>query len=278
MSRLALGTAQFGLPYGIANSAGQVDTDEIAAILDVRARRGGIDTLDTAIAYGDSEQRLGEVGVGEWRVITKLPPLPADVRGRGGAGCETALRGSLQRLDWPRLHALLLHRAQRSRWTRSGSGARDALPRLKAGRIVRTIGVSIYDPEELDSLWSRVAARRRAGAVQRRWTGASTRSGWLARLAAAGTEVHVRSVFLQGLLLMPAPARPARFARWRRAVATAGTRGWREQAAAPLQACLGFALSHPGSRPRWSSASTSPQHLQEILRPTRRHAVRLPTS
>lgn len=59
MKRLALGTVQFGLPYGVANQQGQVSMETATAILDC-ARANGIDTLDTAIAYGESEQNLGK--------------------------------------------------------------------------------------------------------------------------------------------------------------------------------------------------------------------------
>src|SRR6187549_2229139 len=74
---LPLGTVQFGLRYGVANQAGQVPAAEAAAILGY-AGQHGIDTLDTAIAYGDSETRLGDIGVQNFRVITKLPPIAAD--------------------------------------------------------------------------------------------------------------------------------------------------------------------------------------------------------
>ncbi|MGP1664729.1 MAG: aldo/keto reductase, partial [Rhodanobacter sp.] len=70
--KLALGTVQFGLPYGIANPGGQIGRDDAGQILAL-ARESGIDTLDTAIAYGDSEACLGAVGTKGFRVITKLP-------------------------------------------------------------------------------------------------------------------------------------------------------------------------------------------------------------
>ena len=63
--RLVLGTVQFGLLYGIANQVGKVSRDEVAEILG-HARAAGVDTLDTAIGYGDSEVILGEVGVDQW--------------------------------------------------------------------------------------------------------------------------------------------------------------------------------------------------------------------
>ena len=72
--RLAIGTVQFGLPYGISNEAGQRQA-EAKKILDM-ASKNGIDTLDTAPVYGNSEAALGEVGVGGWNVISKVPPMP----------------------------------------------------------------------------------------------------------------------------------------------------------------------------------------------------------
>src|SRR5450755_1692147 len=78
-ARIALGTVQFGLPYGIANRAGQVAHADVAAIL-AYARSAGVDTVDTAIAYGDSEKCLGDVGMQSWRVVSKLPPVPSACR------------------------------------------------------------------------------------------------------------------------------------------------------------------------------------------------------
>jgi len=76
-TRLALGTAQFGLPYGIANQAGQVSRKDVSAMLQ-RAASNGIDTLDTAIAYGESEVALGQAGTQGFKLVTKLPALPDD--------------------------------------------------------------------------------------------------------------------------------------------------------------------------------------------------------
>src|ERR1700694_363089 len=109
-SRFGLGTVQFGLRYGIANQVGQVSRDGVAAILH-QARAAGVDTLDTAIAYGESEQRLGEIGVGQFQVISKLPAMPenhTDV----AAWVQESVLGSLKRLKIPKLHGLLLHRSQ----------------------------------------------------------------------------------------------------------------------------------------------------------------------
>lgn len=237
-SRIALGTAQFGLPYGIANRRGQVHRADLATILD-RAQAAGIDTLDTAMAYGDSEQRLGERGVGQWRVITKLPELPvscADV----AAWARTSVQGSLAKLRLARLGAVLLHRPLQL-LEPQGPALHTALLALKDEGLVEKVGISIYGPADLDALWHAF----RPELVQAPLNVLDRRlltSGWMARMHAAGTEIHVRSIFLQGLLLMDAASRPAMFSRWQ-PLWDRWTRWLSEASVSPLRACLGLALS-----------------------------------
>ena len=74
VGRIALGTVQFGLDYGIFGAI-KVTTREVRKIL-TYARENKINTLDTAISYGDSEKILGEVGICEWKTVTKLHAIP----------------------------------------------------------------------------------------------------------------------------------------------------------------------------------------------------------
>ena len=258
-SRIALGTAQFGLPYGIANRRGQVGRADLSAILH-RARTAGIDTLDTAIAYGDSEQRLGESGVGRWRVITKLPELPvpcADI----AAWARTSVRESLAKLRLARLGAVLLHRPLQLLGPQ-GPALLAALLALKHEGLVEKVGISIYAPSDLDALWHRF----RPELVQAPLNVLDRRlltSGWMATMHAAGTEIHVRSVFLQGLLLMDAASRPAMFSRWQ-PLWDQWTRWLGEASVSPLRACLGLALSQPEVS-RVVVGVDSPEQLEEIL-------------
>ena len=238
--RLVLGTAQFGLPYGISNTKGQVSPDEIARILAI-AWENGVRTLDTAMAYGDSETRIGSAGASGWRVVTKLPHI--DATGRAlRAEIERQVRGSLQRLRADSVYGLLLHRSG-DLIGADGAAWYDALVSLKQGGLVEKIGVSIYDPEELDALSGRYSldlVQAPFNVFDRRLAS----SGWLDRLKRAGVEVHARSAFLQGLLLMSNDRRPAKFARWQSLwsawdawIANAGV--------TPLVACIQFVLSHP---------------------------------
>ena len=229
------------MPYGVGNRTGQVGRDEGAAILN-RAWEAGLNCLDTAIGYGESELRLGALGIERWRVITKLPAVP-DSCGDVREWVQNEVSGSLNRLKVSRLYGLLLHCPHQLK-SAAGASLYQALASLKAQGKIDKLGVSIYEPVELESLLPRF----KIDLVQAPFSIVDRRidtSGWLRRLKSAGIEVHVRSIFLQGLLLMTTEARPAAFSQWR-----CLWERWQEWLAAqsltPLQACLRFALSQSG--------------------------------
>lgn len=257
--RLALGTAQFGLAYGIANQKGKVSCDQVAQILRV-AKAAGVDTLDTAIAYGDSEARLGEIGVQEWKVITKLPSLPSQNRSIRQWVYDLC-SASCERLKVEKVYGLLLHRPM-DLLEPHGSEIYTALKELQVEGKVEKIGVSIYAPEDLEALYPQFSF----DIVQAPFNGLDqriVRSGWLARLKSEGVEVHARSIFLQGLLLMPPESRPTQFTRWSHLWNR--FHNWlRESKLTPLQACLGCALYERGFD-RIIVGVDSLGHLQEIL-------------
>lgn len=237
-SRLALGTVQFGLAYGVANRGGQVSRADAAAIL-AAARAGGLDTLDTAIAYGDSEACLGAAGVAGWRIVSKLPTLSDDCPDVA-AWVAAHIAGSLSRLGVDRLHGLLLHNP-RQLLGPHGAALAAALRAVRAEGRVGRIGVSIYAPDDLAAIYPVLLpdlVQAPLSLVDRRLVD----SGWLQRLADDGVEVHTRSSFLQGLLLMPQI--PARFAPWQQLWGR-----WQQWCAAhpgqAVAACLAYPLALP---------------------------------
>lgn len=241
MNRLALGTAQFGLSYGVANQHGQVSIDQITEILRV-ASSVGVDTLDTAmITYGDSEQRLGEIGVSSWKVISKLPEIPADTADIS-SWVEQSVYESLQRLQISQLYGLLLHCPNQLLGSQ-GKALYQSLNLMKEQGLVRKIGVSIYNPTELESLCNNFSfdlIQSPFNVLDRNLE----KSGWLSQLKQLGVEIHVRSVFLQGLLLMNPLIRPAYFNRWKPLWQT--WENWlADNRLTPLQGCLGCVLSNP---------------------------------
>lgn len=239
MNRLALGTAQFGLLYGIANQVGQVSRSEAMNMLQFAAANG-INTLDTAIAYGDSESCLGELGVHNFNVVTKLPALPSDCADVSG-WVQHQVSMSLSRLGISKVYGLLLHRSEQLLGS-SGVALYHALQALKETSQVQKIGISIYSPSELDML----IPRYRVDLIQAPFNLVDQRlssSGWLERLKEDDVEIHTRSSFLQGLLLMSKADLPSKFSPWAGLWDT-----WHkwvfENEGSALQACLAFPLSY----------------------------------
>ena len=208
-NKLALGTVQFGQNYGVSGGK-QVSRAEVGRILSY-AKLHGINTLDTAIEYGDSEQALGETRVENFKVVTKLPAIPSE--------CESirqwvkdSVKESLDRLRIPQLHGLLLHRSGDLLGS-LGPRLYEALSACKEQGLVRKIGISVYDPNELGTILDRY----QMDLLQAPFNVLDHRletSGWMQRLHDSGVELHVRSVFLQGLLLMAPNLRPRKFKRW----------------------------------------------------------------
>ncbi|WP_223805742.1 aldo/keto reductase [Pseudanabaena sp. UWO310] len=269
-NRLALGTVQFGIPYGVANQQGKVSLNSATEILKY-AHIGGINTLDTAIAYGDSENCLGQIGVKDWQVVSKLPELPITTNDVLSWARESVHR-SLQRLQIPQLYGLLLHRPQQL-LSPQGQELHNALNLLKQEGLVNKIGISIYSPTELKELFDRFAF----DLVQAPFSildHSLEKSGWLSRLKVARVEVHVRSIFLQGLLLMNSSHRPAYFNRWQ-PIWNEWEQWLHTNNLTALQACLHFVLSnHDIDRVVVGVDSLS--QLQEILAATTIEAVKPP--
>jgi hypothetical protein len=229
---LALGTVQFGLPYGIAGRDARVPEDEVRAILR-RAFELGIRVLDTAAAYGDIEGRLcGLTTDLSFSIVTKLPAVPAEVEPSNiSSWAEKAVGTSARRLG-SAFAGLLFHRAEDLLGDR-GAVLWNVCAELAKGHGV-PLGVSCYDPGMLDRLRSRYPielAQLPANAFDQRLRG---------RPRDRVMQIHLRSVFLQGLLVMPADAASARVP-----AAAASLAAWHAWCAnrelQPLTAALGIA-------------------------------------
>ena len=242
--KLALGTAQFGMPYGITNLAGQLSQAQAAEVLGL-AYAQGVTVLDTAMAYGDAESRLGHSGVQNFQVVTKLSQvplvLPAEVTD-AGAWAKVQFAASLKRLGLSCVYGLLLHRPADVMGEHSKALLR-AMQDLQDQGLVEKLGISVYSPNELEPLlklaqWDLVQAP--LNLIDRRLQ----TSGWLQRLKDSGVEVHTRSAFLQGLLLTNASALPSQFSEW-----LGLWRVWDQWQLATgcsaLEACLAFPQSFP---------------------------------
>jgi aryl-alcohol dehydrogenase-like predicted oxidoreductase len=261
--KLGLGTVQFGLAYGVTNPRGQVARADVAAIL-TAALAAGIDLLDTAAAYGESEAVLGALlpPAAPLRLVSKLPAIDAATIGPAEiAACRESVRRSLALLRRPQLYGLLLHRADDL--LKPGGDRLVALLReLKEAGLVAKIGVSAYEHRQLEevlAMFTPDLLQVPVSLMDQRLL----RDGTLARLRAQGIEIHARSVFLQGVLLADPAGLPAHFAPWRdrlRRLAELADHAGRS----PLSLCLAFVLARPEIDGVVVGVTSLPE-LQEVL-------------
>ena len=241
MKKLALGTAQFGMSYGIANQHGKIKLENIKDIIKI-AREKNIDLVDTAIAYGESERIIGKIGILDFKFVTKLPPLPKIDVVNISFWVEEQIKLSLKRLGIQSLYGLLIHRSEDLLGDK-GEKIVNALNNLKARGLVKKIGISIYDLSELEKLTNQIKVdivQAPLNIIDQRLIN----SGWLSKSYKADVEVHIRSVFLQGLLLMSKQNRPHKFNRWKNL-----WKKWHEwlndNKLTALEATIKYALSIP---------------------------------
>ena len=212
MSKIALGTVQFGIDYGINSENGQVRPEEVRSILNY-AYSQNIDLLDTAPAYGNSEKVLGAANVQNFKVVTKTRHFDnAEISNDDIDLLKKDFSCSLVDLRQESFYGVLVHDA--NDLLKPGSKKLfDQLESLKQAEKIKKIGVSIYDNKQLQSILENFDI----DIVQLPFNILDKRlidSGMLVKLQNRGIEVHARSVFLQGLLLMSNQDRPRKFHRW----------------------------------------------------------------
>jgi len=193
-NKIVIGTAQFGMPYGIANQNGHVHEDEIASILDL-ARESGINTLDTAKAYGNSEEAIGSYlkkhSEHSWAINTKISD--------GNNSLFEQFQDSIEKLS-VRPTTLLAHSAK----LYLNESFNKELQSVKEEQSISKIGVSLYTENEINQI---IKSDFKPDIIQLPLNILDTRlyhHNILEQLAQEGIEIYVRSAFLQGLFYLPA--------------------------------------------------------------------------
>jgi aryl-alcohol dehydrogenase-like predicted oxidoreductase len=210
---IVLGTANFGQEYGVSRGSKFLSNFEIDQILSCAVRQE-IKFLDTAPSYGQSEILLGNFGLEEFQVTSKIPPIPTDVSDVS-KWIYSHFRHSLRRLKIDRLCCLLVHQSDQLLGS-GGVAIIDAMRSLIDTGEVEKLGVSIYDPSELSVLDSR-GLLDFMSVVQGPLNVFDQRivhSGWLKRLKSRGFEYEARSLFLQGVLVEDKEKLPPYFERF----------------------------------------------------------------
>lgn len=200
--RLTLGTAQFGMTYGINNKLGKPSQLEVNEMLNF-AYENGIERLDTAQAYGDAEIMVGnfhrEHSERTFRVISKLyPNMYSDIGNGEITKVIKSVEDSIERLNVQKLDGLLLHTPTDFYNEHIMSALEDA----KNQGLVSNIGVSVYEMEHTFD----VVRDPRVDYIQVMYNVFDQRVDdpeFWALAKKNEVVVFARSVFLQGLILMP---------------------------------------------------------------------------
>jgi len=253
-SKVMLGTVQFGLEYGIANVSGKPSFERVCEILRA-AYEGGITALDTAAAYGTSEEVVGaaleRLGLRDAvTVVSKVPPIEAKDDAEAERFIEQTVLRSLQRLRLERLPVCLLHREEDLRFM-------PALEKMVGKGLIGGAGVSLDSDRFLAQAADARFIQLPANILDRRFE-----AFWPAARK-KGAHVFARSVYLQGLLLMPeetvrpelSEVIPAR--RKLEAVAREAGLAWAEL-------CMRYVLSNPAVTSVLTGVDTAEQLCENL--------------
>lgn len=209
--KIVIGTAQFGMNYGIANKLGKISTNEMSNIL-ISAKSKGINTLDTAIGYGDCHNRIGNLGIDNLNIISKISHFGNDIS-EIKLNILSQIKQSLKELKIPFINTLLLH-SPNDLLNQNKYEVYDALTSAKDNGFCKKIGVSGYCPNQILNLTKEF----KLDVVQlpfNIFNNQITNDKILNYFKSNGIELHVRSIFLQGLLLMESYERNPYFDNWK---------------------------------------------------------------
>lgn len=199
MAMLALGTAQFGLDYGLTNACGRLSEHEVAHIC-YTALDLGVVWLDTAAAYGSAEERVGNLLAGDtgFHISSKLMPTP-----KGAPVLEHSQRSfeaSLARLRRTHIDVLLVH-ALADLMGPEGDALWRWMENLRESGLARSIGVSVYSSADIDAVLSRYTPdwlQLPCSVVDQRLVASYT----LGMLKSRNIKIQARSLLLQGALTL----------------------------------------------------------------------------
>lgn len=262
MLKLGIGTVQFGLDYGISNQGGRTTLAEVKEIL-TTADELGVRVIDTACLYGDSEDVLGRSISPDSRfnIVTKTPQFTKQSLDETDAQhLEDTFHASLLKLNRPSVYGLLIHRVD-DLFVPGGDLLMDQLLKLKKSGLVSKIGGSVYSGQQIDEVMNRFPIdliQLPISVLDQRLL----QSGHLQKLKLAGVEIHARSVFLQGLLLMELQDLPDYFNGIRERLKSY-YRFIEAHELSPVQAALGF-VSNISEIDHVICGANNHQQLREI--------------
>ncbi len=197
-NKIILGSANFDQKYGIKKNI--IKKSEIKKLFNFALKKK-IKTIDTSPLYNESEKIIGLLNKGRFKIISKIPKIPKDIRKKNiKKWIKKSTKTSLKNLKVKKFECLLIHNAN-SLLSKNGDEIYKSIKSMKTGKLTNKIGVSIYDFNLLD----KILKKFRFDLIQAPLNILDQRlvnTGWLKKLKKRKIEVHVRSIFLQGILLV----------------------------------------------------------------------------
>ena len=194
--KLIIGTANFGSNYGVNYRKQNLNYKKISEIIKI-IKINKINYIDTARSYKNTEQLLGKFDLKNFKVITKIKNI--DPKSESMESIKNQVFKSLQCMKINKIYGLLIHNPEEMK-KKSGFKIYKSLKILKKRGLVKKIGYSINSPSDLDNLYKKF----KPDLIQVPLNVFDQRileTGWLKKLQKDKVEIHVRSIFLQGLLL-----------------------------------------------------------------------------
>ena len=194
--KLVIGSAQLGMNYGLFNNK-KINRKEFKKI-EKLVLSSKINFIDTATSYGNSEKIIGNSKLKKLHIITKIKlPSKKNIHIRNWVSKE--ISRSLVKLKINKIYGVLIHN-YKDLLGKNGKDYLLSLQELKRKKIIRKIGVSVYNPQEIKSIWK----FWKPDLIQAPFNPLDNRildSGWINILKKFKVKIFVRSIFLQGLLI-----------------------------------------------------------------------------
>ena len=238
-SKIVIGTAQLGSDYGVANRTGKMDRFNIKKIINT-AQKNGMNFIETAQSYGESEKILGSLNKKNLKIVTKLPIENPKKNIKNWV--FFSVKKSIKNLRIKKLHGILIHNPKQLSG-KTGKIIYRSLIEMKKKRLIDKIGVAVYSVNEIENLLKKFdfdIVSIPFNIFDRRLVA----SKLLYKLKKLNIQIFARSIFLQGLLLMRIKQRPKYFNKWAK-IFSSWDKFSKQSRRTRLENCLGYVLNYP---------------------------------
>jgi len=237
-NKIILGSANFDQIYGIKKNF--IKKSEIKKLFDL-ALKNKIKTIDTSPLYNKSEKIIGLLNNNRFKIISKIPKPPKNIKRENiKKWLKQNVMISLKNLKIKKFECLLLHNAN-SLLCKNGDEIYKGIRNMKINGFTSKIGVSIYDFNVLD----KILKKFKFNLIQAPFNILDQRlveKGWLKKLKKRKIEVHARSIFLQGILLLKHNQLPKKLIKLSKKLVM--WENWlKKNKFSSLQVCLSFVLN-----------------------------------